>query len=286
MHLVAEQAEAWQTTKRVVIPGVFLKLAVAGRVYGTTGDEEGRRPIGTYVVDGLSREQAERLARQAETDLLARLKEAGWQVEDYTALATRPEIREILRAKPDRQWGLALDREARGHHVYLMAAPQAEQAYASGLGAIAVAPFLHGGRSLVPDALLLLPSYEVFAPQTWTEVEPERTEAVSGFWIAPGLDLASVQFAFVTPQGKTGMFYTQRVSGPLAAKVGTLTLHPQTPPPKAYTAALNRLTRLNRTVSEQGHFRLQVDPAAYEAAVVQAYTAANRALVEALPKAP
>jgi hypothetical protein len=222
----------------------------------------------TFKVLGLEKAFLQELAQKAQDDLVAKLQGAGYKVLTYVDIKDRDFVKAAEREKFDNSFGLPVTSE--GGVSYLNAAPSDEQYFKSGLGGGFFSSFLQYGKSLIPDATVIIPHYVIQAPQIWGETSRGLSSVSAEIKKMPGMNLSRASAYWLGApksrmmRGIPGVATKQQISD-IAQNVGTLSQTADNTPQTAnvLSSALSMLSGAGNVQRSSQDYAFQIDREAY-----------------------
>lgn len=283
MEVVAAYADDLSDYGRtVVVPTAYVKVLVQGRTVVTQpgnslqtlggGKPNAVEAIASYRVAGMDKALAQSLARQAYDDFVAKLRAAGFTVLTYDDVKARYYVQVAVRDKADPAWGMPVEAPQGSGNVYLVAAPSDEQQFRIGLTGV-FTEFMNRGLSKFDDAVVVIPTYTLVAPQVWGETGTGYKTISAKLNAQPGM---SLQYASATWLGRSrlrstggkaaGVVLRNPVAN-LSPRAGELVRTADTTPTASNTLskALSLLTGAGRTHTTSVEYAFTIDRNAYEA---------------------
>jgi hypothetical protein len=203
------------------VPGVNLVVSCSGSVWAQSKAGGGNaKAHGKFFVKGLDKALLQGLARQAQEDLVAKLRATGATVLTYDDLKDDPMVAGHGRRSPDAKWGLPAS-SGFSSLTFLTAAPTDAQAYERGMAASA-AFWLH---PLVKERKLIVifPEITFTVPQMWGEVEAGYRRDSAGIAVNSTMLLQGAAIYVDNPQGSfTNIQIQTHGKRPAAEVTGTI----------------------------------------------------------------
>jgi len=282
-------------SQTIIIPTVYLKLAVAGKVMavkqtsalsllGSSGSGNTVRASAHYSVAGLDKKMAQGLATKVYDDLVAKLRDAGYTVKTYADIKDLEPVKNATREKVDENWGMPLEKTQMGNDVTVIATPSDEQNFKVGFGGAVFGQFQKMGKSKLDDdaGTLVIPTYVINAPQAWGETGSGVGTIKAAVNVNPGMNLTYAMAPLLTGKGGWGDVRTKGISPNISSKVGELTQTDATDKAgNAFSSALSALTGSGKITGSKGIYVLTIDPAAYEAGLMNGTGAFNTEVAKA-----
>lgn len=275
----------------IIIPTVYLKLAVAGKVSATKqggmfGGNNTVKAKAQYAVAGLDKKLAQQLAQKVQDDLVAQLKAAGYNVKTYADIKDLDAVKNAKRESGDKDWGMPLDKEIGGLAINIVAAPSDEQVFKQGLAWGVFNQFITRTKSTLGEGSILIPTYVVAAPQVWAETGRGYKTISAGVNVADGMNLTMARADLITAKAAGGTVMTKTQVINIGEKVGVVSDKDTTDDVgNAVSGALAALTGTGKISSKSGFYQMTIDPAAYEAGVMRGIAAFNAQVVKAASEA-
>jgi hypothetical protein len=280
----------------LIIPTVYVELAVAGKVSATKqggalaslggGGSNTVKAKAQWAVDGLDKAFAQSIARKVQEDLVAKLRAAGYTVKTYEDIKGLDAVKAAKRQALDAAWGLPLIKsQAIMNSVAVVAAPSDEQYFISGMAWGLFNQFVRGTKSTLGEGTILIPTITIAAPQAWVETGGGYKRISAQANVAPGMNLTIARADFMSDRGSGGTLMTTEQIINLNEKVGELTTRDTTPASaNALSSALSALSGAGSISTKSGHYLLTIDRAAYEAAVLRGAVAFNSEIAKLAAK--
>ncbi|MEO5958681.1 MAG: hypothetical protein ABIZ49_11070 [Opitutaceae bacterium] len=283
IKIQADKEKNFGDSTTIVVPTIYLRLAVAGKVsvakQGSAlsavggGSTNTVRASAHFTVDGLDKTIAQGLAKKAYDDFVAGLRAAGYTVKTYEDIKDMDVVKAAARMSPDANWGLPIDKDVNGAIVSMVATPTDAQAFKPGFGGAVIAPFQKAGRSALGEGTILIPSYVIYAPVVWGEKGGGYKTISAQVNVAPGMNLAAAYVPLLTSKGAWGG--TKLLNQPpLSDNVGELVKQDTTAKAaNALGSALSLLTGAGKISGSSANYVFKIDPVAYEAAALRGISA-------------
>ncbi len=264
----------------IIVPTVFLRLPVAGKVsvaqsgsalsgVGRTGGANTVRASAHYVVSGLDKALAQQIAKKVYDDFVGRLRAAGYTVKTYEDIKDLDAVKNAQRTAPDAAWGLPIEKDGFGANVLLVATPTDEQNFKSGMASGVFNQFAKYGKSILGEGTILMPTYVITSPQVWGEKGAGYSTISAGINAAPGMNLASAIVPLLTQKGAWGDAKLKGQAINVSEKVGELAMQDTTSNAgNAISTALSMISGAGKIVGKSANYQFTIDPAAYEAGVL------------------
>ena len=264
----------------IIVPTIFLKLPVAGKVsvaktgsalsgIGSSGGANTVRASAHYVVSGLDKALAQQLAKKVYDDFVTRLRAAGYTVKTYADIADLDVVKNAQRTAPDAAWGLPIEKDGLGANVLLIATPSDAQLFKSGTVSGVFNQFAKGGKSILGEGTILMPTYLITAPQIWGEKGGGYSTISAGINAAPGMNLTTAIVPLLTQKGAWG---DARLKGQVinvSENVGEIAMQDTTSTTgNAISSALSALTGSGKISGKTANYQFTINAAAYEAGVL------------------
>lgn len=286
-------------SQTIIVPTVYLKLTVAGKVMavkqasalsllgsGKSGNTV--RASAHYSVAGLDKKLAQSLATKVQDDFVAKLRDAGYTVKTYADIKDLDVIKNADREKQDTTWGMPLEKTPMGNDVTVVATPSDEQNFKTGLGGNVFGQFQKMGKSKLGDdaGTILIPVYSISAPQAWGETGSGVGTIKAAVNVSPGMNMNSAIAMILTGKGGWGDVRAKGMSPGISSKVGELTEQDATDKAgNAFSSALSTLTGSGKISGSKSIYVLTIDPAAYEAGLMNGVGAFNAEVAKAAKEA-
>lgn len=286
----------------VVVPTAYVKFLVDGKVFVSKqgsalstlggGNANSVKASAKYKVSGMDKVLAQRIAKQAYDDFVARLRASGYTVLTYDDIKDRDYVKKAARDKGDPKWGLPVESPVGSSDVYLVAAPSDDQQIKIGFTG-PFAEFISMGKPRFKDATVVIPTYTIVAPQVWGETGGGFNRIEAGIKTAAGMNL---QYASALWMGKP----KTRMGGGNAAgvvtkaavinitdKAGELVKAADTTPTaaNALSKGLSVLTGAGSISASSADYVFNVDPGAYTAGALKGITDFNAEVARAAASA-
>lgn len=270
----------------ILVPTVYLKLPVAGKVFVAKqggflsglggGNANSAKARANYAVSGLDKEFAQKLAAKVQENFVAELKAAGYLVKTYDDLKAGGAFEEAKLEKVDETWGLPTEKDASGNTVFVIATPSDSQNFKGGLAGGMFAPFMRRGKSTLGEGTIVIPTYVIAAPQAWGETGGGYRRISAKVNVAPGMNLTWASVALLTEKGGWGDVRLKEQIINVGENVGELTEQDTTDRAgNAVSAALSVLSGSGRISSKSGFYQLNIDRVAYETGLLRGVGAFN-----------
>lgn len=289
------RVKSFGDSQTIIVPTVYLKLAVAGKVMavkqasalsllGSSGSGNTVRASAHYSVAGLDKKLAQQFATKVYDDLVAKLRDAGYTVKTYADIKDLDAIKSATREKVDDAWGLPLEKTQMGNDVTIIATPSDEQNFKVGFGGAVFSQFQKMGKSKLGDdsGTLVIPTYVINAPQAWGETGSGFGTIKAAVNVHPGMNLTYAMASLLTAKGGWGDVRTKGISPNISSNVGELTQTDATDKAgNAFSSALSTLTGSGKITASKGIYVLTINPAAYEAGLLNGTGAFNTEVAKA-----
>jgi hypothetical protein len=265
----------------IIIPTVYLKLAVAGKVSATKqggmfGGNNTAKAKAKYAVAGLDKQYVQQLAQKIQDDLVAQLKAAGFTVKTYADIKDLDAVKSAKREPGEKNWGMPTDKEIGGTALNIVAAPSDEQVFKQAMMWGVFNQFVSRTKSTLGEGSILIPTYVIAAPQVWAETSRGYKSISAGVNVADGMNMTHARADLLTAKCAGAAVATKTQVINVGEKVGTVTDKDTTDNVgNAISFALNELTGLGKISSSSGFYQMTIDPAAYEAGVMRGVTGFN-----------
>ncbi len=295
MKIEANREKSLGDSSTIIVPTVYLKLPVAGKVFSAKqssglsilggGSGNSVKASAHYTVDGLSKEYAQALSAKVYADFVAQLRQAGYTVKTYEDIKDSEGMKKAQREKPDAKLGMPLEKEVSGNTVFAVVAPSDDQAFKSGMGGAVLAPFMKFGKSNLGDGTILIPTYVIAAPQAWAETGSGYKTISASVNVAPGMNLTFAMAQLLTSKGGWGDVRTKEQVINIGENVGELAMQDTTSKTgNALSGALSVLTGSGKISGKSGDYQLKIDAAAYEKGVLNGTGAFNAEVAKVAAK--
>jgi hypothetical protein len=270
--------------KTIVLPSALLHVAVDGDVWsvnngGMFSKGGTAKAHAKYFVSGLDREFLQGLAQKAHDDLAQRLRAAGFTVKTFADISADPELVAHDRYDVDAEYGLPTD-ERNGIN-YVIVAPSNEQALEGGLRTYA---WSMRKLAKAQQAFVVLPQYNIRAPQMWGEKGGGYKRNTAAVALAPDLSMGFATLYFVNAKQQGGLVRQEGENRIIAEDVGEV----------AETSKSNYSLTGDRSVSfgatygqikgTKASYRFHADREKYAAALLLAVTSFNQQMADELKK--
>jgi hypothetical protein len=290
------RTKSFKDSNTILIPTVYLKLPVAGKVFvakqGSAlqtiggGSANTVRASAHYSVSGLDKKFAQQLAKKVQDDIVAKLTAAGFTVKTYDDLKGLPAMQKAAVEKNDANWEMPLEKDLGGNFVCVVATPSDAQNFKSGLSGGIFNQFMRLGKSTLGEGTILIPTYTLAAPQAWGETGSSYSTISAQVNVAPGMNVMSAMASLLTEKGGWG---DVRLKGPMinvSEKVGEVSSADTTDHAgNAFSSALSMLGGAGKISTKSGVYELKVDQAAYESGALRGISAFNTEVVNAAAEA-
>lgn len=278
--------------KTLLVPTAYLHLlveqrTVAARQSGlfSRGNATARSSANIKVL-GLDKAFAQELARLAQDDLIAQLRQAGFTVLGWDDPKVQAMLASAARESVEGAPGLPTSSE--GGQTHWIAAPSDAQRFKPALAGGVFAEFLQGGKSRITDATLILPQYIINAPQSWAETQAGYRSVSAEVNIAPGMNLARASAQWLgapksrVMRGAPGVSTTEQLVN-ATESAGALVQTADTTPQAANALGgiLSALSGAGNIQRSSADYSFTVDRAAYQAGVMNAVRAFNAEVARA-----
>lgn len=268
----------------VIVPTVYVKFPVAGKVsvaeQGSAlstiggGSANSVKASATFTVKGLDKALAQKIAKAAYDDFVAQLRGAGYTVLTYDDVKSRDAFKDADRKSIDKDYGMPSEKVWGGTTTAVVAAPSDEQLFDYGMTGV-YGEFVSMGKLKIKDAAMIIPVYQVTAPQMWGEKSQGYSTIGAAVHGAPAMQLTYADVTWMVPNPGWGMASSipgvrmKGVAG-LADEVGQLVKVEDTTSKagNAISAGLSILTGTGRISSNSAKFDMVIDAGAYEKAAL------------------
>ncbi len=271
----------------ITIPTVYLELGVAGKVSGTkqSGSNTAKAKA-HWAVGGLDKAFAQSIAKKIEDDLVTKLRAAGYTVKTWADIKDLEPMKKAERRPFDATWGAPVAKSVfSGDNIALTIAPSDEQYFKTAMAWGVFNQFISRTKSVIGEGTILIPTFTIAAPQAWATTERGYKRASATAHVAHGMNLTQARADFMTDKGSGGTVMTTEQIINLNEKVGDLTEKDTTSHAgNAISAALGTLTGTGSIKSASGYYHLEIDRAAYEAAILRAALPFNSVITESAKK--
>jgi hypothetical protein len=271
----------------IVVPAIYLELGVAGKVSATKqGGSNTVKAKAHWAVGGLDAKFAQGIAQKIHDDLVAKLRAAGYTVKTYADIKDLEAMQKVERRPSDPVWGAPVAKSVLlGDAATLIVGPGDGQVFKTGMAWGTFNQFVSRTKSVLGEGTILIPTFTIAAPQAWATTERGYKRIGAAAHVAPGMNLTSARAEFLTDKGSGGSIMTSEQIINLNEKVGELTEKDTTSHAgNAISAALGTLTGTGSIKGASGYYHLEIDRAAYEAAVLRGALAFNTVIAEAAKK--
>jgi hypothetical protein len=278
--------------KTLVIPTAYVRLLVSGRVVASKQAGLFQRGSGSahasvsYRVDGVDKAYAQLLAKAAQDNLVAQLRQAGYKVLTYDDVKDRDYVRNAQRET-------AQATVSENGNDFLVASPSDEQYFKSGFAGGFFAELQSGGKNRFTDATLIIPQYTFAAPQAWAEGSRGYNSVSAEANVVHGMNMIQASAHWMGQpksrmmRGIPGVATREQVIN-ASTEVGTLTKTADTTPAasNALSSALSGLTGSGNIQRSSSAYLLTVDREAYAAGVMNGVVSFNTEVARAAATKP
>ena len=278
--------------KTLLVPTAYVHLlveqrTVAARQSGLFSRGNATARSSAHIkVQGLDKAFAQELARLAQDDLMAQLRQAGFTVLGWDDPKVQALLSFAAREPVDSAAGLPTSSE--GGQTHWIAAPSDAQRFKPALAGGVFAEFLQGGKSRITDATLILPQYIINAPQSWAETQAGYRSVSAEVNVAPGMNLARASAQWLgapksrVMRGAPGVSTTEQLVN-ATESAGVLVQTADTTPQAANALGgiLSALSGAGNIQRSSADYSFTVDRAAYQAGVMNAIRAFNAEVARA-----
>lgn len=279
----------------IVVPTVYVKFLAEGKVFiskqgsalqamASGGNANSVKASARYKVEGLDKALAQSIAKQAQDDFVKRLRDAGFTVLTYDDVKDRDYVKGAARvgAKDmENAWGLPTESAPGSSDTYLVAAPSDDQQFKIGFTGM-YSEFLKRGKPLFEDAVMLIPTYTIVAPQVWGQADSGYNRISAAINTAPGMNLQYASAVWmgkphVRMGGKTTGVITKGYTVNITEKAGEMVKTEETTPKaaNAISKGLSFLTGAGSIQASSANYVMTVDKAAYSAGAMNGIGAFN-----------
>lgn len=279
----------------IVVPTVYVKFLVEGKVFiskqgsalqamASGGNANSVKASARYKLEGFDKALAQSIAKQAQDDFVKRMREAGFTVLTYDDIKDRELMKDVARVEAkdmDATWGLPTESAPGSSDTYVVAAPSDAQQFKIGFTG-PYAEFMKRGKSRFEDAVVMIPTYTIVAPQVWGQADSGYNRISAAINTAPGMNL---QYASATWLGKPHVRMGGKVTGVvtktyttnITEKAGEMVKTEETTPKaaNAISKGLSFLTGAGSIQASSANYVLKVDQAAYAAGALNGIGAFN-----------
>jgi len=184
----------------ILIPTVLLQIPADGSLFiANQGGGGTAQAKAKYVVEGFTKEMLQNIALEAQQDLAARFKAAGFTVKTWDDIKDNPEVAKWDLMKPDKDYGMATDGDP--GVTYLVVTPSDAQSLKSGVtGPV----WKFRGIAKEQKYVVIVPQFWFTAPQVWGEKESGYKRVSAKVNVAPGMNLHGAFAWILNPKGGGG----------------------------------------------------------------------------------
>jgi hypothetical protein len=277
--------------RTVIIPTVYVTLLTGGRQTAvrqsgllSSGNATARASM-NFSVQGVDAALAQSLAEQAYADVVMRMKAAGYTVLTWNDVKSRDVFQSMSREPQN------LVTKSENNMNWLTAAPSAEQHFKIGFTGV-FAEMTSGGKSKFMDATVIVPSYTVVAPQTWSEASQGYKSVSAEVNIAPGMNLQHAGAPWMGApksrimRGGPGVWLkanTINISTNVGEAIKTADTTPQTA--NVVAGVLSMLSGVGNIQRSSSEYSFKVQPAAYLAGAMAGISRFNAELAKVAQEA-
>jgi hypothetical protein len=284
--VTASREKAFADSKTIIVPTVFLKLPISGKVFvakqGSAlstlggGNANSVKASARYTVAGLDKALAQKIAGRVYDDLVAKLREAGYTVKTYEDIKNTDVVKSAQQDKFDSNWSMPTEKDPSGNAEYVVASPSDAQTFKTGLVGGVFNQFMKQGKSKLGEGTILMPTYVIAAPQAWGETGSGYNRISAEVNVAPGMNLTSAMVQLLTEKGGWGSVNTKEQIINIGEKVGELSKDDTTSHAgNAISKGLSILSGAGSIKSSSANYQMKIEAAAYEAGVLNGAAAFN-----------
>lgn len=286
LKLTSDREGSLRESPVILLPTIYLDLGVAGKVSALKQGGSGTaKAKAAWATGGIDKAFVQGLAQKIQDDLAAKLRASGYTVKLYADLQDREGIKNAARRAPDPAWGVPLATSDVIGCLALTAAPSDAQAFKIGFRGAIFDQFMSRGRSTLGEGTIFIPTYTFMAPQAWATTERGYKRVSATANVAHGMNLSNASLRVLTEKGGWGGVGTKEQVINIGEKVGELTAKDTTDNlGNTLSAALGTLLGTASIKGSSGYYHLEVDRAAYEAAVLRGAFAFNDAIAATVKK--
>jgi hypothetical protein len=254
------------------VPGVNLIVTCAGDVWAQSKKGGGNAQAhGRFYVKGFEKALLQDLARQAQDDLVAKLRATGATVLTYDDLKDHPVVAGHGRRSPDPKWGLPTS-SLFSNLTFLTAAPTDAQLYDRGMAAGA-AFWLHP-LAKEKKLVVILPEITLTVPQMWGEVDAGYKRDSAGVAVNTVMLLHAAAINVSNPQNSfTNISIQTHGKRPACEATGTMKLMSQDS--TEFSKSWQR---------SSSDWVMTLDPQAFSGGVLRVTSAINTMIAEQVKK--
>jgi hypothetical protein len=257
----------WGKQTTYFVPSYDLIISVHGSVWAQKG---GAQAHGKFFVDGLDKAMLHQLASKLESDLVTKIRGAGYTVLTYADLKDHPDVAKRGLDKDDEKWGLPI---RWGQPLtYVIAAPTDAQQFNN---PIQGAAWPWKGIAKEKDLVAVSPEITFSVPQMWGETRAGYSSNSAGINTDPAMIFEGAMVRGINPKGGMPFIQVQRHGQRLAAeKAGTI----------------EKLNEDKTSFSKEwkrtsGDFSMTIDPVAFSDGILRVGLAMNDLIVKEIVKA-
>lgn len=215
-----------------------------------------------FKVVGLDKETVQSAAKAACDDFVAKVRASGFKVVTWDDVKGQEWAAKIPLSAP-KESGFVMDGDD------IIGAPSDAQNFKPGLGNSYNAALMSWGKPLYKEKLtLVIPSYNLAAPQIWGATDEGYNRISAAINAAPGMTMTSAFAPINTAGGGWGGFKTKSYYL-VAEKVGELAKEDTTSTAaNTFSKTLGFLSGAGSITGKSASYIMTVDKAAYKAAVL------------------
>ncbi|MBK7907875.1 MAG: hypothetical protein IPJ78_15130 [Gemmatimonadetes bacterium] len=264
--------------KKVIVPTIVVRYALRGSLFVVNqGRGATARAKGRFVVAGLEKEYLQELSKRLYDDVVARLREAGYEVLTYDDLKDIPEVQRMPRYTADADWGMPTVNPPGGDIEYAMAFPSDAQAIdppMQGYG--------WGFRKVMKDlnAGIVVPEYTIDAPIMGGETDRSISSRSASVNIRPRMRMIAMT-TYTTEKLGGGGFQMKRHMENLGGDVGQVASVEDASPrvANALSRSLSILSGSADMQTSSTNYGMKVDREAYTAQFLRATVSWNTEVI-------
>lgn len=281
--LQVDRAKAFADSDTIVIPTLYLRLPVEGKVsahmetsalnnVGRSGSGGGATAIARYKVDGLDKALAQEIAKAGYDDLVAKLRADGFKVLTFDDIKNQEAVSGQSRYSADAAYGLPVE------DGQLVATPTDEMALKPGMGNNLLSPYMHFGKSRLTEGTILMPTFTLISPLAKTDTNSSGASVA----LYPGMVMSNGFVSLLTHGGGWGSAKLKKWVFGLSDGVGTIvkTADTTSHAANALGKTLSMLTGFGSNNVKSGAYTMTIDRAAYRDAAIKALKEFNDELAK------
>ncbi|HSJ09793.1 MAG TPA: hypothetical protein VK928_07755 [Longimicrobiales bacterium] len=256
----------------VIVPTLYINYSVEGSLFVAAQGRGSAQAKAEFVVSNFDREFAQQVTANVQADLVRRLRDAGFTVLTHEDVADHAEVAGHKMLRPHRDFGMPSKEFM--NVKYIIATPSEATSFDPAMTGYPVWGFRRLARER--DAHILVPEYWFSAPQMWGETGRGTNSVRAGVNVAPGITMSNGRVAFMNPRASGGTLILKKWVA-TGDNVGQLV---QTEENRSSLPGFSGFGA-GSIGRSKGSYVLELDRAAFEAAVLRGAGAFNEQIVAA-----